>query len=313
MSKRLLPHIENREQYRLNFIENQIWEPAINFLSQKHRLVGQPERGILGSHIVYRVGNHWIKLMAPLFSQDMPFEVAGLKCLKNRLTVPIPEILGEGNLEGWEYIILNHLNGESIRNVWMALPSQKKDHLIDQIAETILQIRRCPADPIVQSRFEWNSFITLQFTDCQKNQKMKQFPEAWIKHFPEFLNGVGLDSFLCAVPCFLHSDLTGDHFLINEVGNLTGLIDLADCQTGHPEYELLAPAIFIFKSDRKSLQRFLLKCGYTTQDFNRKFSERLLAWSFLHRYCGLISYFPNEIAQTKVGDFSTLAEVIFPL
>ncbi len=56
--------------------------------------------------------------MAPLFSQDMVFEVAGLKSLKNQLSVPTPETKAHGNLEGWSYIILENLPGESIRRVW---------------------------------------------------------------------------------------------------------------------------------------------------------------------------------------------------
>lgn len=295
------------------FKENQIWEPVILFLAKKHRLIGNPQRGYLGSHIVYRVGNHWIKLMAPLFAKDMDFELAGLKSLKNRLTIPTPTVLAQGNLEDWAYVILEHLPGQSIRNVWKDLTAEKKDSLIDQIAETILQIRQSPAQPIVQKRFDWNLFITEQFNDCEEKQRKKLFPEKWIPQIPEFLNGIGLDSFLCDHPRLLHADLTGDHFLVDQAGKITGLIDLADCQTGHPEYEILAPAVFLFKSDRTSLRRFFLKCGYTNNDFNRKFSERMLAWSFLHRYFGLISYFPNEIAQTSIGDFSSLADLIFPL
>ena len=188
--------------------ENKSWEPAILFLAEKHRLIGTPHRGVLGSHIVYQVGNHWIKLMAPLFAKDMDFEIAGLKSLKNRLTIATPAIAAQWNLEGWAYVILEHLSGQSIGNVWKDLSAEKKESLIEQIAETILQIRQSTADPIVQRRFDWNLFITEQFNDCEEKQRKKLFPEEWIKHITEFLNGFGRESFFCYHPQFVHADLT---------------------------------------------------------------------------------------------------------
>lgn len=52
------------------------------------------------------------------------------------------------------------------------------------------------------------------------------------------------DEFTTDVPRFIHADLTWDHFLLVKEGNqwtLGGVIDFADCRTGHPGATGLSP------------------------------------------------------------------------
>ncbi len=72
----LLPTVIDRKHYGELFAQDSIWEQSIQYLADKHQLSGVPRRGVRGSHIVYRIGNSWIKVMAPLFAKDMAYEVA---------------------------------------------------------------------------------------------------------------------------------------------------------------------------------------------------------------------------------------------
>lgn len=313
--KTLLPRIAERNQYRELFKLESPWVSAIEFLIHKHQLVGPVKRGALGSHIVYRVGDSWIKMMAPLFAKDMTFETSGLKTIEGRLSVRSPQILAEGVLEGWPYVVLDDIDGEPLRSVWSKLHQAQKENLAGQVAKIIKEIRQCEADDVIKSRFLWDDFIQQQYEQCEDQQRKKGLSNMWLKDVGRFLRRFDISEFRTHQLVFLHADLTYDHFLMTQAPepNIIGIIDMADCQVGHFEYELVAPCVFLFKGNQSLLRHFLIQSGYKPKHLDQRFSEKLLAWSILHRYFSMISYFQDEMNQCQPGDFSALASKVFPL
>jgi hygromycin-B 7''-O-kinase len=311
----LLPQILNRAHYKQLFQENSHWEKAVSFLVKKHQLAGAVQRGELGSHIVYKIGKVWIKLMAPLFAQDMAYELSGLRIVAGKLSVESPQILAEGELEGWPYVILSHVQGEAIRHIWTKLSFTEQLHLAAKLAKVTKEISKCTPDAVIMKRFDWNRFVAEQFHSCVDQQRNKQLPDLWLAEVKTFLDSFKVQEFETEKPVFLHADLTFDHFLVSHeaVPEVTGIIDMADCQTGHFEYELVAPCAFIFKGNAKLLREFLLGCGFSPAEMNQRFSEKLLAWSLLHRYFGLVTHFKAEMNECAPGDFKALAKKVYPL
>lgn len=253
--------------------------------------------------------------MAPLFAGDMPFEISGLKAVEGQIGVPTPKIIAEGVLEGWPYVVLSHLPGEPIRYVWSSLTWEQKNKLVDQIAKIVVNISRCPPDATLTNRFHWNEFITSQYNEWESHQKRKGLPEPWLRSVPEFLHGFPMHEFLCENPVLMHADLTFDHFLV-QMGTqpeISGVLDMADCQVGHFEYEIIAPCVFILEGQRELLRRFLIGCGFVESRLNKRLSEKLLAWSLLHRYFVFTGFLQKEMDETSPGDFFSLAHKVFPL
>lgn len=314
----LLPVIKNSEHYRELFKNNQIWEPAIKSICEKHQIKTDGsqafQRSETGSHIVYKVDQFWIKLMAPIYQREMNFEIAGLKSVTGRLSVKTPEIKGQGFFEGWPYVILSDVSGIAIKDIWKSLAESDQNVLIQSMAQVIKEISVCPAEDLVKNRFSWNEFILDQYSKCESMQIQKPMPEAWMNNLKAFINEFSVQEFMTSQPRFLHSDLSFEHFLISSGSppSISGVIDLADCQWGHPEYELAAPCIFIFKNNRNALRLFLKNWGLKKSD--QRFSKKLLAWCLLHRYFSNFSIFlKTEMDQCQPGDFSKLADLVFPL
>lgn len=314
----LLPQINSPEHYRELFKNNLIWEPAIKSICETHQIYyggsQSLRRSESGSHIVYKAGPYWIKLMAPVYQKEMLYELAGLKSVTGRLSVKTPEVIGEGWLEGWPFVILTDVPGEAIKSVWPKLNRQDQATVIKTMAMTIKEIAACPTDDLVKKRFAWNEFISEQYRKCETLQIQKPMPDAWLKNLKEFINEFSIQEFETSKPQFLHSDLSYDHFLIDSKSRLllSGIIDLADCQWGHPEYELAAPCVFIFKNDREALRLFLKEWGIDHP--NHRLSKKLLAWCLLHRYFSNFSTFLKaEMDQCRPGSFSDLANLVFPL
>ncbi len=312
---KILPNVENRQHYSTLFEQDTHWEPAIAHLMKQHGLTGIPERGVRGSHIVYRVGSAWIKLMAPLFAKDMAFELAGLECAKNRISVPIPEILAQGIMEEWPYVILSHLEGERIGDVFFQLAPEDQLDLAEQIAEVTKSIHGVEANQIVAGRGDWSAFIRERLYGFEAHHKNKNLHEKWLSELPSFMAKFREEEFLSKRPIFMHADLTWDHFLVSQSGvrwNITGIIDFADCRLGHPEYEMVASIAFLFKGNRQAMRNYVTAMSISST-LDERLSEKLLAWTVLHFFSDLNTYFSRELEEVPVGDFSSLARRVYPM
>ena len=287
-------------------------------ICQRHQLTPHLKRSESGSHIVYRAGEpwnrQWIKLMAPIYQKEMAFEVAGLNAVRGQLSVPTPEIFVQESIEGWPYVILSDVPGESIKRAWPLFTEPQQIYVATQIAKIVLEMRQCRADDLIKGRFEWNSFVDNQYDQCEAQQVKKKLPEPWVQHLKNFLGSFSKSEFKTDQLVFLHCDLSYEHFLVSKDSDqpaISGIIDMADVQYGHPEYELAGPAVFVFKAQPIILSTFLRSCGYSP--LNQRFSEKLLAWCLLHRYFDMYGFFTKEMDECVPGDFKSLAQKVFPL
>jgi hygromycin-B 7''-O-kinase len=312
----LLPQPADAEAYSKLFKQDTPWESAIQFLSDKYALTGDRSRAKRGSHIVYRVGNSWIKLMAPLFAKDMVYEIAGLTSVQEQLSVASPQIIANGLIENWPYLIVTHIEGDRIGEVWSKLSDENKIHLARQMGATTKSLQNCRPDQVVSDRNNWNSFIKDRLKNLVPHHRAKKMSEKWLQTLPHFMDQFSPEEFLCDNPVFLHADLTWDHFLVHTINNqphISGVIDFADCRIGHPEYDIPATAAFILKSQDAPLREYLLSLGYKDLELNSRFSEKMLAWTCLHYYSDLKNYFESEMQQLDPGDFRSLARIAYPL
>ena len=312
----LLPSIRNDEHFSELFSNDALWKPAIDQIALDHGLVGNPIRGRRGSHIVYRVGDKWIKLMAPIYAKDMAYEIEGLKIVQDKINFVTPKIVAEGKLESWPYVLLTHVEGERIGDIWKDLSLENQITLAEEIAEATHSIGKLHATRFIEERGDWNEFIQTRLQNAFAHHKKKNLDDVWVQNLEEFIKQFSVSEFTLEQPCFMHADLTYDHFLIKNEGGLwklNGVIDFADCRKGHPEYEMIASLVFLFKKNSKVLRAYLLKIGISEANINRRFSEKLLAWTILHLFSNLNNYFSDEMKQFPNGDFKALAALVFPL
>jgi len=125
-----------------------------------------------------------------------------------------------------------------------------------------------------------------------------------------------MEEFGMQSPVYLHAELTWDHFLVTKTGNswdVSGVIDFADCRVGPPEYEMSTSIAFLFKKNRDAMQKYVQAMGVDLRQDSARFSEKLLAWTALHLFSNLTTYFSKEMAEVNEGDFAALARMVYPL
>lgn len=313
----MLPKIKNRNQYQAYFRKDSVWLPAIQSLVKRHNLKGPIQRGHRGSHIVYRVGSVWIKLMTPLFSHDMAFEVAGLKRVgKIKSNFKIPKILYRGKIQGWSYLILSNVEGERIGDCFERFRRQEQKDMAWEMARVTKKLQSCPPDPAVKRRGDWNRFILSRIKTSADHHSEKKMQKKWVRLIPQFLAQFSKEEFTIKKSVFLHADLTYDHFLVSRVKKkwrIEGVIDFADCRLGHPEYDLVATTAFLLKGRKEPLKEYLMSFGFKKTQLNPRLSEKLLAWTLLHKYSDFRNYFTDEMQKINKPSFQKLASVVYPL
>jgi len=94
--------------------------------------------------------------MAPLFAKDMTFEIAGLESVDGLIGVPTPKILHKGVLESWRCIIVSHVEGQRMGDVFSSLSSEHQIDLASKIAHVTRAINLVPPNQVIRDRGDWN-------------------------------------------------------------------------------------------------------------------------------------------------------------
>ena len=101
--------------------------------------------------------------------------------------MPIPEIILEGERDGWPYLVITRLSGIIGEQMWPSLPEDRKQRLLGQIGETIAEVQRVPTGELSELEPRWDAFIPAQIARCRARH-------ARLGLAPKFLDG--LDEFI---------------------------------------------------------------------------------------------------------------------
>ena len=115
----------------------------------------------------------------------------------------------------------------------------------------------------------------------------------------------------------LHTELTSLNLLVDETADggwaLSGLVDFEPAMLGPPEYELVAPAIFLCGGEGGLLRRVLGAYGYPESQMNAALARRLMDYTLLHRYSHLGFLWRQLSGAPPPDSLAALTEAFFPL
>ena len=112
-----------------------------------------PQLFSTGTNLVVALDDRLIlKIFPPLLRHQFVSERAALSQLRGRLSVPIPEIVLEGERDQWPYLVITRLQGVVGSQAWPILPEDQKERVLGQIGETIAEVQRVPVGEIVGRR-----------------------------------------------------------------------------------------------------------------------------------------------------------------
>jgi hygromycin-B 7''-O-kinase len=267
-----------------------------------------------GTNLVVALDSRLIlKIFPPMLRSQFVSERGALMQLHGRLSLPIPEIVAEGERDGWPYLVITRLPGIVGSDVWPSLPEEEKERVLREIGAVIAEVQRVPPGALLEIEPRWDEFLRRQIAGCHTRHERLGLK-------PKFLDG--LDDLLrdAAIPLDPpHVILTGEYipenFLLAEdrgQWRLAGLFDFGDVKTGWGEYDLLGPSAFMAAGRPRRVRSLFDGFGYFCADVNFALKRRLTALMLLHHASDPIRHICIDGWQEKACDLVQLQELIWP-
>ena len=263
-----------------------------------------------GSLPVYALGCSCVlKLYPPCYADEADTEAAALEAVAGRLPVATPALIARGELDGWCYLLMARLPGESLAMRWPGLSPAERQSLAAALGECLAALHALDATGIAVPQPDWRAFVAEQTGQCETRQRGRGLAADWAAQVPSFLTSVTL-----APPprvVLLHTEVMREHLLVafdtTGAPQLSGLFDFEPAMIGAPEYELASVGLFVTGGDPALLRALLRAYGQRDDQIDRPLQRRLLAYALLHRYSNLRWYLERDPPPPGVTTLDDLA------
>ena len=312
-----LPSVNNIEAFRAWRVDAAQCLPAALDIARSHGLPhGDPHLFSTGTNLVVALDDWLIlKIFPPQLRHQFVSERISLAQLRGHLSVPIPEIVLEGERDHWPYLVITRLSGIVGARAWPDLPEHQKERILGQIGETIAEVQRVPVGELSGIEPRWDRFIGEQIAGCRARHQRLGLPQKYLDGLDELLRDAATLIPTDAPPVILTGEYIPENFLLSdEDGNwrLAGLIDFGDVMTGWGEYDLLGPSAFMTAGMPRRVDRLFRGFGYSPADVDSTVKRRLMAMMLLHRASDPVRHICIEGWQQKAGDLFELQELLWP-
>jgi len=293
----LLPRPTDLESYARVRGDPAVWLPALAVICERHGIDGADlyaER--TGTNIVFRAGDGpWIKLFPPLWPEDFVRERVGLEAVTGTEGLAVPQLLHEGELEGWHYVVISNVPGRALGEIWIDLEDRQRIELAEQLGALIARLHAIDVAGCAPISADWSAFVTRRVAAVVPRNERAGANSAWLTELGVFATESAPLVSGPIEPVFLHADLTDEHVFVTECGGrwqISGLIDFGDAMIGDPLYEFAAPTAFLCQR-RPTAQRALLRgYGFADAEVDDLLIGRLRAWTILHRFSKVSEILP---------------------
>lgn len=313
-----LPAFTDYEPFRVWRADPSQWLPIALDIARSHGLAATaPHVFATGTNLVMALDEKLIlKIFPPSLRSQFVSERGSLLQLRGRLRVAIPEIVIEGECDGWPYLVMTRLSGILGAEAWPSLPEDEKERLLGDIGETIAEVQRAPLGVLAGIEPGWDRFMRGQIEGCRARHQRLGLPQKFLDGMDELLRDAAKLVALDKPPVILVGEYIPENFLLGCEGarwRLAGLFDFGDVMTGRAEYDLLGPSAFMTAGMPRRVRRLFEGFGFSATDINPDLKRRLMALMLLHRASDPIRHFCIEGWQEKTADLIELQELLWPI
>jgi hygromycin-B 7''-O-kinase len=313
-----LPPFTDYEPFRVFRADPAQWLPIARDIARSHGLTcTAPHVFTTGTNLVLGLDQNLIlKLFPPLLRSQFVSEQTSLAQLRGQLRIPIPEIVAEGERDGWPYLVITRLDGILGVDAWPSLPETDKERVLFEIGATIAEVQRAPTGALARIEPDWPTFMRGQIAACHARHERLGLPQKFLGGLDGLLRDATALIPLDAPPVILIGEYIPENFLLGREGDawhLAGLFDFGDVMTGWGEYDLLGPSAFMTAGLPRRVQSLFDGFGYSRADINFGLKRRLMALMMLHRASDPIRHISIEGWQQKAASLEELQDLLWPI
>ena len=282
--------------------QDKLWIDAAKTICARNRLSFQTLRRAGDSeHVVFLVDSNFvIKIYKPL-STGFEREKAALRFVEHKIALPAPEILGEGVVEQFDYLLTTQNRGVLMtREMWLGLEKTEQIEIITQLARGLRELHSHDPRAI---EFDWRSFLGRQTETVVEKQRSSGASAVWLEKIPVYLREHLPLLRETARPVFMHGDVHfGNLRLIKNAGKwrISGLFDFADSLKGPPEYEFVAVGVLMMQGQSEVQREFFRAYGYRDQQIDVVLRRRLMLLTILYE-CSSLRRYALRLRPEAVG------------
>jgi hygromycin-B 7''-O-kinase len=313
-----LPALQDFETFQAWRADASQCLPAALDIARSHGLPhADPQVFSTGTNLVVGLDDRLIlKIFPPSLRSQFVSERMALAQLRGRLSLPIPEIVLEGERDGWPYLVITRLSGILGTQAWPVLPEDQKERVLAGIGETIAEVQRVPVGDLSGIEPRWDRFIARQIEGCRARHARLGLPPKFLDGLDDILRDAAALIPLDAPAVILTGEYIPENFLLSSEGGswrLSGLIDFGDVMTGWGEYDLLGPSAFMTAGMPRRVRSLFAGFGYSQADIDFRMKRRLMALMLLHSASDPVSHICIEGWQRKAADLFELQELLWPV
>ncbi|WOH66767.1 aminoglycoside 3'-phosphotransferase/choline kinase family protein [Bradyrhizobium sp. BWA-3-5] len=313
-----LPPFTDYESFRSFRANPAQWLPIARDIARSHGLAcTAPHVFATGTNLVMALDEHHIlKIFPPILRPQFVSEQSSLAQLRGRLRIAIPEIVVEGERDGWPYLVITRLPGVLGADAWPSLPEADKEGVLAEIGATIAEVQRAPIGPLARIEPDWPTFVRGQIAACHARHARLGLPQKFLDGLDGLLRDATDLIPLDAAPVILIGEYIPENFLLRrEAGtwHLAGLFDFGDVMAGWGEYDLLGPSAFMTAGRPRRVRSLFDGFGYSGADINFELKRRLMALMMLHQASDPIRHIYIEGWQQKAANLEELQELLWPV
>ncbi len=308
-----LAALDTLDGYRQSFMDVTLWRPFVEHVCRGFGSACNLVRpGVVGTFPTFIVDDQRVvKFFGPLFDGETCWRVEqeAAQLMVTVSHVPVAGLLDWGTLDGepgWRYLVFEFIPGVSIGEVYEKIPFDDKLSMVHWLGEWLPRMHRIEV-------LHETSLPRLS-EELARGWFSARWPEErtlWPVHLAgqvEVYLSANVAFLQAESDCFIHADLTQDHFLGRfQSGRWETLavIDFGDAMLGNLYYELAALHLDLFDCDRRLLAAFLKAYGLPPDpDFVRK----AMVTSLLHQFDVYRSLFAWKPELQETPTLEELAE-----
>ena len=249
-----------------------------------------------------------MKLVTPAHARELEIERVGLTIAAGRLPVATPEIVAEGELEGWPYLVMTLLGGEPAEGLWGRLDGGTRARLIAEMGALAAAIHALPLADAGALRMDWRAYLEARRAAMVDKHRARGLDERWIAEVVEFVDALPPVAEWPADEVFLHNDIHLDHVHLAIDGGtprLCGFLDFADAQIGAREAEFVTVGGFLAVTDPHAASIFLRGYGMSPEALTPELARRLTGHVLVNRYCDIapiLRRYPEEARPRSLAE-----------
>ncbi|WOH51325.1 phosphotransferase [Bradyrhizobium sp. sBnM-33] len=313
-----LPAFTDYESFRAWRTDPAQWLPIARDIARGHGLAcAAPHIFSTGTNLVVALDEKLIlKIFPPFLRAQFVSERGALAQLHGRLRVAIPEIVVEGERDGWPYLVITRLSGVLGADAWPSLPETDKERVLAEIGETIAEVQRVPVGPLASVEPGWDVFMRRQIEGCRARHARLGLPQKFLDGLAELLRDASLLVALDGPAVILTGEYIPENFLLSRGPSgwrLAGLIDFGDVMTGRGEYDLLGPSAFMTAGMPRRVRSLFEGYGYSAAYITTDLKRRLMALMLLHRFGNPAKQICIEGWQQRAGSLHELQDLLWPV